>query len=247
MDFFDLRGKTALITGSSRGIGFAIARTLAAAGARTIVHGTQAGERLRNAAIHCGPGASWIAADLSHPGGINSLIAQCSDLPDILVLNASVQAYGHLTDFDPDHFQREFAVNVAANLELMSKVLPAMRERGFGRVLAIGSVNALKPAPRLAIYAATKAALANLIRTCAREYAPYDITANILHPGVISTDRNQQALSNPDFSSMIRAQIPAGRFGLPEDCAAIALLLCSAGGAYITGAEIPVDGGMSLG
>jgi NAD(P)-dependent dehydrogenase (short-subunit alcohol dehydrogenase family) len=121
-----------------------------------------------------------------------------------------------------------------------------MMENNWGRIIAISSINQIRPADRLGIYATTKAALANLMLSTAKKYAAYGITANTVLPGVIETDRNAQVLSNKEFADNLREIIPAKRFGTPEDCAGIALFLASDAAGYVTGAEIPVAGGMQL-
>ena len=123
---------------------------------------------------------------------------------------------------------------------------PAMRRNRWGRIVTIGSINQMRPAARLSIYSATKAALLNLTRNCARELAPYGITVNNIAPGVILTDRNATALRDQNLKEAILARIPAGRFATPEEIAGTALLLCGNAAAYLTGAEIPVAGGMQL-
>ena len=223
---FNLKGRTALVTGSSRGIGRAIAMLLGEA---------------KGKGIDC----ESVAADLSTPEGIET-IAQTVKETDILILNASVQAYRTLTEFDPEEFAREFNTNVRSSFALVKAFLPGMAKRGFGRIITIGSVNQWKQSPRLCIYASTKSAQVNMIMNCARSYAKFGITANNIAPGVIATDRNKAALDDPAMAEMIMKQIPAARFGTAEDCAGLALLLCSDAGSYITGADIPVAGGMQL-
>ncbi|HPS52887.1 MAG TPA: SDR family oxidoreductase [Phycisphaerae bacterium] len=245
---FDLSGRTALVTGSSRGIGKAIAVILAAAGAKIFLHASKSGEKLDAAAKEinaAGGEAIAIAANLSSGGEIDTLIQQIGQL-DILVLNASTQFYGTIESFNADDFQFQYDVNVRSTFKLIKAFLPGMQERNWGRLLSIGSVNEFKPAPRLAVYSSTKAAQTNLILNCARQYSQFGITANNLAPGVIMTDRNGKALEDGQFREILLESIPAKRFGRPEDCAAMALLLCSNAGAYITGANIPVTGGMDL-
>ena len=169
-----------------------------------------------------------------------------SSAADILILNASVQRYLTLDEFDGEEFAREFNTNVRASFALVQAFLPGMRERRFGRIVTIGSVNQWKQSPRLCIYAATKSAQANMIMNCARTSAEFGVTANNIAPGVIATDRNREALGDPAAAQKILEQIPARRFGTPDDCAGIVLLLCSEAGSYITGADIPVAGGMQL-
>ena len=121
-----------------------------------------------------------------------------------------------------------------------------MQAKHFGRIIALGSVNQWKQSPRLVVYSATKSALSNVIQNCARKYACDNITFNTIAPGVMATDRNREALSDPSTVEKLMTVIPAKRFGTPEDCAGLALLLASEAGAYITGTDIPVAGGMQL-
>ncbi|HNX27751.1 MAG TPA: SDR family oxidoreductase, partial [Phycisphaerae bacterium] len=157
---FDLSGRTALVTGSSRGIGKAIAVILAAAGAKIFLHASKSGEKLDAAAKEinaAGGEAIAIAANLSSGGEIDTLIQQIGQL-DILVLNASTQFYGTIESFNADDFQFQYDVNVRSTFKLIKAFLPGMQERNWGRLLSIGSVNEFKPAPRLAVYSSTKAA-----------------------------------------------------------------------------------------
>ena len=244
---FRLDGHTALVTGSSRGIGREIARTLSLAGASMLVHGSGESEALREAAEECG--AVPVTGDLASPEGVESLIRACRAAgpePDILVLNASVQKYLELGEFDEAEFLREFQTNVAASFRLIEAFAPAMRERHWGRIITVGSVNQLRPSPRLTLYSATKSALMSLTTNFAKTLAPDGVTVNCLVPGVILTDRNTAALQDAAYREKVRAQIPCGFFGETRDCAGAALLLASEAGRYITGAELPVTGGMHL-
>jgi len=246
---FDLHGRTALVTGSSRGIGKAIALTLAQAGAEVMIHGAHANEGLAATlaeARQINPSATSVTGDLGDRAATAELIARIGS-PDILVLNASVQSYQTLENFTAEELTRQYEVNLRASCELIQAVIPGMRQRRWGRIVIVGSVNQYKPAARLLIYSTTKAALVNLTGNCARQYAADGITVNNLAPGVILTDRNAEALKDAAFRQQILKGIPAGRLGQPDDCAGLALLLCSDAGAYITGAEIPVTGGMHLG
>jgi len=249
-ELFDLKGHVALVTGSSRGIGRAIALALARAGASMAVHGVRPGENLtaaHNEIQALGVPTVELTGDLSDSKDVEKIIHDCRvfcGAPDILVLNASIQTYMPIEEFSAEEFEKEFASNVRSAFELVHAFLPDMKAKGWGRILSIGSVNQWKQSPRLPVYAATKSALANFMVSCARHNSRYGITANNLAPGVITTDRNRDALSDRDFSEHLRATIPAGRFGTPEDCAGLALLLCSNAGAYITGEDIAIDGGM---
>ena len=252
MNIFDLTGKTALITGSSRGIGRDIALGFADAGANIIVHGSGMSERLSETAAEInsnGGKAIETAADLSEKRQITELIREAVNIfgcIDILVLNASIQSYMAIEEFNGKEFDWEYAVNLKSSFELIKAVLPHMKSRGWGRVLSIGSVNQWKQNPRLAVYSTTKSAQVNLIMNCAREYAKFGITFNNLAPGVIITDRNKETLSDENIRDKILKLIPASEFGKSEDCVGAALLLCSDAGSYITGADLPVTGGMHL-
>ncbi len=247
-ELFSLKGKTALITGSSRGIGRAVALIYGEAGARVIFHASKPSERLDEtlaAARGRGFECSAVTADLGNDKEVAAMMAEAGTV-DILVMNASTQKYLTLEEFEVEEFAVEFNTNVRASFQMVQAVLPGMIERKFGRIIAIGSVNQDKPSPRLGIYAASKSAQLNLIVNLARNYSQYGITANNIAPGVIGTDRNQAALNDPEMVKVLLQGIPARRFGVPEECAGAALLLASAAGAYITGADIPIAGGMQL-
>ncbi|MFA6931615.1 MAG: SDR family oxidoreductase [Lentisphaeria bacterium] len=245
---FDLQGKRALVTGSSRGIGYAAAMTLAGAGAHVIFHASKPARKLDEALTEArkkGFSGETVDADISTSEGLKKLISTVGST-DILVLNASIQTYMTVEEFDADEFEREYRTNVKSSFKLVKAFLPGMRERRFGRIIALGSVNQYRPSPRLCLYAGTKAAQANLILGLARTYAKFGVTANNIAPGVIATDRNSAVLSDSETAEEIRKLIPAGRFGTAEDCAGLILLLASDAGSYITGEDITVDGGMHL-
>lgn len=246
---FDLSGRTALVTGSSRGIGKAAALLLGRAGAHVIFHGVRMSDPLRETLeqaekekISC----SVVTGNLAEEAEVEKVADECGKKVDILVLNASVQEYMHLRDFESKEFEREINTNLRSACLLLKRLLPPMQERKWGRVINVGSVNQLRPAARLTVYSATKAALQNLMVNVAKEYAPDGITCNSIVPGIICTDRNRRILSDPAWLPKLQAMVPAGRFGVPEDCAGAILLLASEAGSYITGAEIPIAGGMQL-
>jgi NAD(P)-dependent dehydrogenase (short-subunit alcohol dehydrogenase family) len=129
---------------------------------------------------------------------------------------------------------------------MIQVLAPPMQAEKWGRILSIGSVQEAKPHPDMLVYAASKAAQTNMIQNLSRMLAPDGITANNLAPGVITTDRNVDALSDSAYAEKVRSWIPAGILGSPDDCAGAALLLCSEAGRYITGQNLFVDGGMGL-
>ena len=249
MALFDLTGKIAFVTGSSRGIGRAAALLLAKLGAQVVFHGSRSSVRLASATAAAGAGAVSFVADFEKFGAAEKLaddLIGSAKAPDILVLNASVQSYTGLENFDAGEFARMFRANVESACILLRKLLPEMRKRGSGRVIFVGSINGVRPASRLAVYGATKAALMNLARTAAKDNAPYGITVNTILPGVIETDRNAERLGDAKFAEELRARIPMHRFGTADDCAGAIAFLASDAAAYITGAKIPVSGGWQL-
>ncbi len=245
----NLSGKTALVTGSSRGIGRAAGLKLASIGGTVIFHGVTASEKLASAVAEAGEGALSVTADFGDMAAVTNLaetLIKRSLVPDILVLNASVQSYTGLGNFESEEFLRMFRTNVESSCVLLKVLLPEMRKKAWGRIIFVGSINGIQPAPRLAIYGSAKAALMNIAKTAALENASYGITVNTILPGVIETDRNAAALSNAEFADNLKAQIPMHRFGTVEECAELIAFLASDAASYITGAEIPIAGGWQL-
>lgn len=246
-----LSGRVALVTGAARGIGLAIAARLAEAGAHTIIHdrdavaanAAAADLRTRNLV------ASALIADLAETAAPAAMAAELrakAAEPDILVLCASVELLETWDAVSEAAMAAQTATNLHATVRLLQAFLPGMLARGFGRVIAIGSVQEARPNPTHLYYAATKAAQTNMILNLARTTQAPGVTFNIVKPGAILTDRNRAVLAQPGRQEQVLARIPLGRIGSPEDCAGIALLLCSPEGSYINGAEIAVDGGLRL-
>ena len=247
-NMFDLTGRTALVTGSSRGIGRSIALALGRAGATVIFHGSKPSTKLtatvaeaRGLGIDC----RETTADLTDLSQVQAWAESCvrEFPPDILVLNASVQKYMTLESLDEEESTRKITANVQAGLALIRAILPRLERQNWGRVITIGSVNQWRPSPRLLVYAATKSAQATLVRSLATSHAGNGVTFNNIAPGIINTDRKTEVLSNTETAKQLLRQIPVARFGEPDDFAGIALLLASNAGAYINGADIPVTGG----
>ena len=246
---FDFSGRRALVTGSTQGIGYAIARCFAEHGAEVFVHCSRDTEKAQRIAdeIHRLTGAvtHGIAVDLSEANAAEQLHTATGAL-DILVCNASVQFRRSWDEIPPDEYETQMNVNFRSALGLMQMYIPGMQKRGWGRVLNVGSVQQAKPHAQMAVYAASKCALASLTENIAKQVAADGVNVNMLVPGVIETPRNDAALSDPDYRKKVLAGIPSGYAGKPEDCAAAALLLCSDEGRYITGSSLYVDGGMRL-
>ena len=241
---FDLNGKKALVTGSTQGIGFAAAKALAAQGAQVFVNGASSMEKCKAAAEKI-DGAVPVLADLSDPASYDRLCEATGNV-DILVLNASVQYRRAWDEVPEDEMEKQLRVNFKSSYELIRRYAPYMKEKKWGRIVTVGSIQQYKPHAAMPIYAASKCAQMSLVQNLASQLAPFGITVNNLSPGVIDTPRNAAALSDPDYSQAVYAKIPMGFAGAPEDCTAGLLLLCSEEGRYITGIDLLIDGGMHL-
>jgi NAD(P)-dependent dehydrogenase (short-subunit alcohol dehydrogenase family) len=248
-----LTGRRALITGSSRGIGRALAFAFAEAGADVAIHGwndePQAAETAR-AVTGFGRRSCVIQTDLSADLGARQTYAEAvaglGAPPDILVCNASIQKPVDWLQVTRAEFDQQVAVNWRSSLELCQLAAPAMLQARWGRILTIGSVQESRPHPQMIVYAGTKCAQASLALNLAKQLAPQGVTVNNLAPGVVLTDRSLPRLSDPAYAENLRQTIPVRFFAEPTDCAGAALLLCSDAGRYITGQTLFVDGGMSL-
>ena len=240
--------KTALITGSSRGIGRALALQLAKDGFRVLLHGSRLSPQLEDTAAQIqalGGQTEIFTADLTDLSQTRTL---CEELPevDVLILNASLQYRTPWKEIGVDACCEQLNCNFVSSMLLIQAVAPGMQTRKWGRIIAIGSVQEAKPHPDMLVYSASKAAQTNMVQSLALQLANDGITVNNVAPGVIYTDRNVQALSDPDYAKKVTSSIPAGFYGQPEDCAGMVSLLCSDAGRYITGQSIYIDGGKSI-
>lgn len=249
---FDLSGRRALVTGSARGIGRAIALGLAEYGAQVIVHGVNESYHLKSAleAVRAfSPTSFSVTGDLSDPTAPKNILEKISKqcaLPDILIANASLQFRTKWNEIPQEEMTAQMQVNLNSTLMLMQGCFPTMKAQKWGRIVTIGSVQEFRPHPDMAIYAASKSAQENLVRNVARQVAADGITVNNIAPGVFNTDRNKDALSNPEYAKKVMDCIPSRTYAEPADAAGAALLLCSDAGRYITGTNIVIDGGLRL-
>ncbi len=241
---FDLSGRTALVTGATQGIGFEIAKLLAENGAKVFVAGSsnmekcvKASEKIKNSVP--------VLANLLEPDCDETLFKQTGEV-DILVLNASIQYKREWDAFTPEEYDIQMTCNLKSSYLLIKKYAEGMKKRGWGRIVAVGSVNQYNQHPELSLYGVTKAAQLKLVQNLAPLLAPYGITINNVAPGVVATPRNDDALSNPDFKKKIEEKIPCGFIAKPEDISPAVLLLCSEESRYITGSDLVIDGGMHL-
>lgn len=244
----ELHGRTALVTGAGRGIGRAIALELAHAGAEIVIVG-RSRERLAEtcAAIVARDGrARAIVADLTAEP-LDVELASAASRCDVLVHNAAAFArYGRIEDVDPREVHNVVQTILIAAVRLSALALPGMKERRFGRILLIGSVAATTGAERQIAYASAKSALHGLTKSLALEGARDGVTANLIELGLIATERIAEEVPAAVQEALV-ASTPIGRAGTVEEVAAVVGFLASPRSAYLTGATIPVTGGLGLG
>lgn len=249
---WSLTERRALVTGSSRGIGRAIAVGLAEAGADVIVHyaaDREAALQTAAAVAATGRSADVAAADLTVPGNGRALAELVRDRfgpIDIVVLNATTSGRRRFVEISEADIGAEVQSGFASKIEMLQVFVPPMAERGWGRVVSIGSVQQVRQNPAVAVYAAMKSASANLMENLARQYGPAGVTINNVAPGLIETDSTSSKIGNPETLAAALDEIPLRSVGEPDDCVGAVLLLCSDAGRYITGVTLYVDGGMHL-
>ncbi|SIN40698.1 glucose 1-dehydrogenase [Micromonospora cremea] len=251
---FSVEGKTVLVTGGSRGIGLMIAQGFVRAGAHVIISSRKADVCEAVAKELSAEGrCEAIPADLSADAGAESLAAAVQErFPrlDVLVNNAGATWGAPLENYPEAAFDKLWAVNVKAVFRLTTALLPALRAAASAddpaRVINIGSIDGIR-VPWLEVYAysATKAAVHMLTRSLAHQLAGEQITVNAIAPGPFESKMMAFALNDPTSRASIEQQVPLGRIGRPEDMAGTAIYLSSRAGAYLTGAVIPVDGGIT--
>jgi len=246
-----LDGKVAIVTGAGQGIGEAIARRFAQEGAQVIVNARTETKVLSvvEGITSAGGVAHGVPADIGEAAGVEQLIAdsrQQFQHIDILVHNAGIFPYNRLEDMDDDSWNKVINVNLTSAYRLTKACIPAMKERGAGRILFTSSVQGNYVAvPGCAHYAASKAGLTGLIKSAAMELARYKITVNGVEPGLVMTSGVEQALSE-SRRDLMAEYVPLKRWGEPIEVAHAMLYLASEEAAYVTGQTIVVDGGALL-
>ncbi len=241
---FNLEGKKALVTGSTQGIGLAIAKTLSEYGATVFIHCGSSEEKAKNISSEI-KNSHPVCVNLLERDAAEKLYAATGDV-DIVILNASVQIKKKWDEITEEDMYKQFDINVKSTFKLIQKYVPKMKENSWGRIITVGSVQQYKPHKEMAFYAATKSANMNIVTNLASQLAPFGITVNNIAPGVIATPRNEDALNDEKYRDIVLSKIPAGYAGASYDIAGGALLLSSDAGRYITGTDIIIDGGMHL-
>ena len=236
--------KRVLITGSTQGIGKALASAFVKDGYQVIVHCSKDLEKAERVRAEIGAHKA-VVCDLANMDEVNGLYEKTGAV-DCLILNASVQYKECWLDITDQTLDRQFDINVKSTLKLMQSYYPKMQEKGFGRIITIGSVNQYRQHAELSVYSATKCAVMKLVEVIAKQVAPYGVTVNNVAPGAIATPRNESVYNDAEKRKAVEECIPMGRFGRPEEIAGTVLMLCSEQGSYITGTDIVIDGGMKL-
>jgi len=247
---FDLTGKRALITGSSRGIGFALAGGLAGAGAEVIVNGRDAARLGEAAEALKAEGATvhLLAFDATDHGAVKTAVdgfeAETGAI-DILVNNAGMQHRTPLEDFDPADFERLMRTNVTTVFNVGQAVARHMIERGAGRIINICSVQSALARPAIAPYTASKGAVANLTKGMATDWARHGLQVNGLAPGYFETELNAALVADPEFSAWLAKRTPAGRWGKVQELVGAAIFLSAESASFVNGHILYVDGGIT--
>ncbi|WP_295819474.1 SDR family oxidoreductase [uncultured Deinococcus sp.] len=242
MALFRLDGKRALVTGGSRGIGLAAAAHLRELGAEVTIAARDEAT-LRAAAQDIG--VRWAVADVSTPEGVRAAVDAAGSV-DILVSNAGGPPPSLPSQVGAEAWQRGFETTFLSTARLIDGVLPGMRERRWGRIIAITSLTVGRPSLTLPVSNAMRAAVTNHLKTLSLEVAADGVTCNTVAPGYTATDRLKALHADPAQADALRARIPARRFGEPGEVAAAIAFLATEEAAYITGQEVLVDGGWGI-
>ena len=250
---FDLTGKVAIVTGSSRGIGRAIAERLAEFGARVVVSSRKADacEAVAAGIRERGGEAAVIPCHIGRKEELQGLVDQTTQLwggVDVLVCNAAVNPYfGPAAGIPDDAYDRIMGANVRSNFWLCNMVLPGMAERGGGSIIVVSSIAGLRGTPTLAVYGLSKAADMQLVRNIAVEWGPRNVRANCIAPGLVRTDFARALWEDPENLKRRTRDTPLQRIGEPDEIAGAAVFLAASSGSFTTGQTFVLDGGVTAG
>lgn len=248
---FDLTGRTALVTGSSQGIGLTIATGLAGAGARIVMNGRD-DKKLADAAGElraAGVTVNELAFDVTdHAAAARAVdhYEENTGAIDILVNNAGMQHRAPLEHFPAEDFERLMRTNVSSVFNVGQAVARHMIARGHGKIINIASIQSALARPTIAPYTASKGAVANLTKGMATDWGPYGLQANAIAPGYFDTPLNAALVADTDFTAWIARRTPLGRWGKLPELRGVAIFLASDASSYVNGQTIFVDGGMSI-
>ena len=250
LQLFDLSGQRALVTGSSQGIGFALARGLAGAGAETVLNGrdeaklSKAAQELTNA----GAKVHQLPFDATDHEAVRDAIdgfeASTGSI-DILINNAGMQHRAELHNFPADAFEKLLQTNIASVFHVGQAVARHMIDRKAGKIINIASVQTALARPGIAPYTATKGAVGNLTKGMATDWAQYGLNCNAIAPGYFDTPLNAALVADPEFSAWLAKRTPAGRWGDVDELVGAAVFLASSAASFVNGHTLYVDGGIT--
>ena len=249
MDLFNLEGKRALVTGSSQGLGFALAKGLAQAGAVVVLNGrdeaklSQAVDTLKDQDLT----AYGYPFDVTDSDGIDQAVTDIEQYVgsiDILVNNAGVQRRGPIESFDDDDWQAVIDINLSGVYRVSKRVARGMLKRQTGKIINIGSLMSEVGRATIAPYTAAKGGVKMLTKALATEWGGHNLQVNGIGPGYFSTEMNRALMDDPEFDAFVRQRTPAGRWGDPEELVGVAVFLSSKASDFVNGQMIYVDGGI---
>ena len=246
-DLFSLAGKQALITGSSQGIGFALAKGLIGAGAKVILNGRNI-EKLAAAAKELGAGVETLAFDVTDHDAVRAAVDGFETKHgaiDILVNNAGMQHRTELENFPADAFEKLLQTNVASVFHVGQAVARHMIGRGEGKIINIASVQTALARPGIAPYTTTKGAVGNLTKGMATDWAKHGLQCNAIAPGYFDTPLNAALVADADFSTWLEKRTPAGRWGNVDELVGACVFLSSGASSFVNGHVLYVDGGIT--
>jgi gluconate 5-dehydrogenase len=246
LGIFDLSGRRALVTGSSQGIGLALARGLAGAGAEVVLNGRDTAKLAAAAASL--PGARVLAFDATDHAAVRAAVdgfETATGPIDILVNNAGMQHRTPLEDFPPEAFERLLHTNISTVFNVGQAAARHMIARGLGKIINIASVQTALARPGIAPYTATKGAVGNLTKGMATDWAKYGLNCNAIAPGYFDTPLNAALVADPAFSAWLEKRTPAGRWGRVEELVGACIFLASDASSFVNGHILYVDGGIT--